>query len=286
MSKYFKFGCGCTFPMENGNIQFDPNMEIIPLDCKLTWELISRGDTKGIFQLDSNLGRSLSKQLEPQNIEHLAALGAIMRPGCMDSILDDKSITNHYIDRKNEEEPVEYFHPALEPILKDTFGMLVFQEQSMKIAQELAGFNLEDADVLRKAIGKKQPEVMATLKVQFAKGCKKVGILKTNEAEEIFGWIEKSQRYSFNKSHAVSYAINGYLSAYTKAHFPKEFFTAYLTYAQEKPKPHEEIKELVNNARNNNIDVHPPDFRHCNRKFKLIEDIIYFGLEDIKGVGS
>ena len=128
MSKYFKFGCGCTFPMENGNIQFDPNMEIIPLDCKLTWELISRGDTKGIFQLDSNLGRSLSKQLEPQNIEHLAALGAIMRPGCMDSILDDKSITNHYIDRKNEEEPVEYFHPALEPILKDTFGMLVFQE--------------------------------------------------------------------------------------------------------------------------------------------------------------
>ena len=286
MTQYKFPYCDCCFPMEDGKIQFDPRMENIPLDCKLTWDLISNGDTKGIFQLDSNLGRMLSKKLRPENIEHLSALMAIMRPGCLESMHKGKSITNHYIDRKNGEEAVEYFHPALEPILQETYGMLCYQEQSMKIVQQIAGFNLEDADSLRKAIGKKKTDIMAKVKTQFMEGCKTLGRVDNETAEQIFSWIEKSQRYQFNKSHSISYAINGYLSAYAKAHFPKEFFTSYLHYSKEKQKPQEEIKELVNNARTSDIDVFPPDFRQLNGQFKLIDDRICFGLENIKGIGG
>ena len=135
----------------------------------------------------------------------------------MEAIVDGKSLTNHYIDRKHGREPVEYFHPALEQSLKETFGILVYQEQSMQIAQEIAGFNLQEADILRKAIGKKKTDVMAQVKTSFLQKAEEKGIVTKEQAEEIFSWIEKSQRYSFNKSHAVSYAFNAYLSAYAKA---------------------------------------------------------------------
>lgn len=283
------FPCGCEFNILDKKpirIDFDPNMESIPLDCSLTWDLIGSGNTKGVFQLESNFGQQYAKKLKPKNIEHLAALGAILRPGCINNITDGKSVTDRYIDRKNGVEEVTYFHPALEPILQSTYGELVYQEQAMKIAQQIAGFDLQQADVLRKAIGKKKADVMAKVKKQFLEGCKKEGVVTDEEATEIFGWIEKSQRYSFNKSHAVSYAINGYLSAYEKAHFPISFFTSYLFFAKEKQKPFEEIKLLVNNAKLLDIDVRPPDFRHFNTHFKHIGPCVFFGFTDIKGVGE
>jgi len=290
------FACGCEFKTSSENSDdarqeirktlFRPDIGEIPLDCERTWDLISSGNTKGCFQLESRLGQSLAKKTRPRNIEELAGLISIMRPGCMEAIVEGKSLTNHYIDRKHGRESVEYFHPALERSLKETFGILVYQEQSMQIAQEIAGFNLQEADILRKAIGKKKTDVMAQVKTSFLQKAEEKGIVTKEQAEEIFSWIEKSQRYSFNKSHAVSYAFNAYLSAYAKAHFSKEFFTSYLYYSKEKQKPHEEINELVNNCRVMNIEIFPPDLRKSNKNFKIIDEKIFFGLSNVKSVGQ
>lgn len=290
MSSYFSFDCGCKFPISEQStipkIVFDPNIDHINLSCSRTWELISEGNTKGCFQLESRLGQSMAKKLKPENIEQLSALISILRPGCLEAYRDGKSVSNHYIDRKNGLEAIDYFHPALEPILKATYGEMCFQEQAMEIAKSIAGFNLQDADELRKAIGKKQADKMAKVKKQFIDGCARLSIVTTDEAEQIFGWIEKSQRYLFNASHAVSYAINAYLSAYAKAHFPRIFFASYLRYAKDKIDPQQEIKELVRNASSMGISIRIPDLRNMNEFFYIKDKEIYFGLTDIKSVGA
>jgi DNA polymerase-3 subunit alpha len=287
---YFTYSCGCKFPVEKSGditkIIFEPQIENLNLDCKRTWDLISEGNTKGVFQLESRLGKTTAKKLKPENIEQLSALIAILRPGTLEAIRDGKSVTNHYIDKKNGLESVDYFHPSLEAILHTTYGEMIYQEQAMEIAKVLAGFNLQEADSLRKAIGKKKPEEMAKVKKKFIKGCKKLKIVNEEEAEQIFGWIEKSQRYSFNKSHSVSYAINAYLSAYAKAHFPKVFFASYLRFAKDKKDPQAEIKELVQNANEMDILIRPPDIRNLNKFFILKNNKVYFGLTDIKSVGE
>lgn len=565
--KKFKFpSCSCEFPVvgvgERPQILFDPNIDNITLECPATWDLISSGNTKGVFQLESRLGQMLAKKLKPRSIDHLAALVSIMRPGVLEAMRPNAegkmlSVTDHYILRKNGEEVVTYFHPALESSLKATYGEMIYQEQAMQVARDIAGFSLQEADILRKAIGKKKADIMAEVKTGFMKGAKKVGVCTVEEAEEIFGWIEKSQRYSFNKcvcgdtrflkvakgkhsynptiaemyaikhdvefakknnktslrkkwnrlggygyamsmvnnrvkknlvkdirpsgirevfrmtltndsfidvtsnhkfpttngevltsnlkpgdsllicgayegsdfakinkfseleqnesyyhdginqgfmtgkdnpsytngsyslyqdfknntpnicascgnienievhhkdknrsnsnhsnleklcsschkkadyklgrtkmgekgypieeciitsivslgetetydvtmegpnhtfvtdqriitcnSHAVSYAVNAYLSAYAKAHFKRAFFTSYLHFAKEKQKPHEEIRELVNNAKIMDVNVYPPDLRRKNAHFRLTGNDIYFGMTDIKGVGG
>jgi DNA polymerase-3 subunit alpha len=204
----------------------------------------------------------------------------------LEAVRDGKTVSNHYIDKKNGLESVDYFHSCLEPVLKNTYGEMVYQEQAMEITKVVAGFDLQEADMLRKAIGKKKPEEMAKVKNKFLEGANKLGIVSNEEAEQIFGWIEKSQRYSFNKSHSVSYAINAYLSAYTKAHFPKVFFASYLRFAKDKIDPQAEIKELVQNANEMNITIHTPDIRNLNEFFILKNNKIYFGITDIKGVGA
>lgn len=290
MTKKFKYSCGCSFDIidhgETKKILFEPNIDHINLDCSRTWDLISDGNTKGCFQLESRLGRSMAKKLKPSNIEELSALISIMRPGCLEAVRDGKTVSNHFIDKKNGHESIDYFHPSLEAILRNTYGEMVYQEQAMEIAKVIAGFNLQEADMLRKAIGKKKPEEMAKVKQKFIAGTQKTNIVSLDQAEQIFGWIEKSQRYSFNKSHAVSYAINGYLSAYAKAHFPKIFFASYLRFAKDKIDPQAEIKELVQNATEMDIVVHTPDIRNMNEFFILKNNKIYFGLTDIKGVGA
>lgn len=287
MSKTLNFNCGCSFKIsDEQGILFDPNITTINLDCQKTWDLIGEGNTKGCFQLESRLGRSYAKKLKPENIEQLSALIAIIRPGCLESFKDGKSITQHYIDIKNGQESIDYLHQALEPVLKTTYSQMIYQEQAMQIAKDIAGFSLQDADSLRKAIGKKLPEQMAKIKTKFLEGCNKTQIVDTNTAEQIFGWIEKSQRYSFNKSHSVSYAMNAYLSAYAKAHFPRVFFASYLSFAKDKINPQDEIKELIQNANEMDVEVKPPDIRNLNRFFILKDDKIYFGLTDIKGVGQ
>lgn len=286
MTKYYQFDCGCKFLTEDNGHKINFDINDIPLDCDRTWKLISDGNTKGCFQLESRLGQSMAKKLKPENIEQLAGLISIMRPGCLEAIREGKSVSNHFIDRKNGQESIDYYNPSLKKILEPTYGEMVYQEQSMQIAQELAGFDLQEADMLRKAIGKKKPEEMAKLKKVFINGCASKKVVNEHEAEEIFGWIEKSQRYSFNKSHAVSYAINGYLSAYAKAHFPQIFFVSYLRFAKDKIDPHQEIKELVHNANSMNIEVLLPKFKLMNKEFEIIDNQIYFGITNIKGVGE
>lgn len=290
MVKKYQYPCGCSFEIDQDNqgskLRFDSTIENINLDCQRTWDLISDGNTKGCFQLESRLGRSIAKKLKPENIEQLSALIAILRPGSLEAIRDGKSVTNHYIDKKNGQESLDYFHSVLEPILKTTYGEMIYQEQAMEITKAIAGFNLQEADMLRKAIGKKKPEEMAKVKAKFLEGANRLNFVKNDEAEQIFGWIEKSQRYSFNKSHSVSYAINAYLSAYAKAHFPRIFFASYLRFAKDKIDPQAEIKELVQNANEMDITVHTPDIRNLNEFFILKDNKIYFGLTDIKGVGK
>jgi len=292
MSDYYTFDCGCKFLVldkqdtQFPKIQFSPKLESLNLDCSRTWELISSGNTKGCFQLESRLGQTMSKKLKPENIEQLSGLISILRPGCLEAFREGKSVSNHYIDKKNGLESVDYFHPSLEKSLGSTYGEMIYQEQAMSIAKDLAGFDLQEADALRKAIGKKKPEEMAKIKQKFLEGTSRFKIVTREEAEAIFSWIEKSQRYSFNKSHGVSYAMNAYLSAYTKAHFPKIFFASYLRYAKDKIDPQQEIKELVRNATEMDIIVHIPDLRNLNELFILKDKAIYFGLTDIKGVGK
>lgn len=282
-----RFNCGCEIKTdENGKPILDLDVEHIRLDCPITWQMICDGNVKGVFQLESFLGKSFAKKVLPRSIEELSDLISIVRPGCIEAIVDGKSLTNHYIDRKHGREDVTYLHPALEPILKSTYGILVYQEQAMEITRQLAGFNLQEADTLRKACGKKKADEMAKVKNMFLTKAKEKAVVSEKEAEEIFSWIEKSQRYSFNKSHGISYAIDGYLSAYCKAHFPREFFTSYLAFSRNESDFMAEVKELFDNAKLNGIDVYPPDIRKRNVNFKLYDDGIYCGLSNVKKVGE
>lgn len=249
-----------------------------------TWQLFQEGKTKGVFQLESNLGKSWSKKLAPSDIEELSALIAIIRPGCLKAFVGGKSMTQHFIDRKHGREEVTYLHESLEEILAPTYGVLVYQEQSMRIAQKVAGFNLEEADELRKAIGKKKADLMAKVKKKFISGAKKVKIVNKEEAEEIFGWIQASSRYAFNKSHSISYAVCSYWSAYQKAHNTEEFFLSYLYYANEKQDPHQEVYELLSEAKLFDIEARTPSLANFDTKFNTKKKKIYFGIKDIKSL--
>lgn len=266
------------------------SFDINNFDDAAVWDLICDGNTKGVFQLESSLGKHWAKEVKPRNIKELAALISLIRPGCLKAKdADGKSMTQVYADRKagKENSPVEYLHESLEPILKETYGVLVYQEQSMMIAQSLAGFDLKEADALRKAIGKKKADLMEKVKETFLKGTEKMNIVTQEVAEELFSWIEKSNRYAFNKSHAVSYAINAYWAAYCKTYRLKKFYEKYLNRSDKKPKPDIEKKQLIVDARRFDIDVLPPRLQHLHTDFTRDpeKDVIYFGMRHIKNVG-
>jgi DNA polymerase-3 subunit alpha len=283
--------CGCSFKVDEVQLakrgrdldwylkkDFIPPIELdirnVPQNCPKVWNMLSQGLTKGVFQLESQLGRKWTKTLKPTCIEHLCALGALLRPGCLHSI-DKKhgcSLTELYCLRKNGEVPVEYLHPILKEVLEGTYGILTYQEQAMRLTQVIANFNLQEADMLRKAIGKKLPEEMAKVEKMFYDGAAKTGLMEEEKYREIFGWIKESQRYSFNKSHSLSYGVNGYWSAYCKAHMPVQFFTSNLRHAREKQEPLVEIRELVAEAKLMDIEVLTPDLRSMKSHFFMQED--------------
>jgi DNA polymerase-3 subunit alpha len=205
MTEFYTFDCGCKFKILDPKIkEYDglPSIEVdfdnIPLKCGKTWDLLCDADTKGIFQLEKS-GQSWAKQVKPRSITELSDLISIIRPGVTQSKIEDKSLTNHYIDRKFKREEVKYEEPILEPILTDTQGILVYQEQAIRIARDVAGFTMEEADSLRKSIGKKDAQLMTKVETMFLDGCKKTGIVNEESAKQIFGWIRESQKYSFNK---------------------------------------------------------------------------------------
>jgi len=218
-------------------IQID--LETLPLDDKNTYKLLASSHTIGIFQVESSGMRDLLKKLIPERFEDLIALLALYRPGPIGSgMLDD------FMKRKHGINPIKYEHPTLEPILKETYGIMVYQEQIMQIASTLAGFSLAQADILRKAMGKKIPEVMEKERKNFISGCVKNNI-KESTASKIFDLIEFFSGYGFNKSHSTAYALISYRTAYLKANYPVEFMTALLTSERDNT---DKIVEYVNES--------------------------------------
>ena len=254
----------------------------VPLDDSKVWDLFASGDTLGVFQLEKQLGQDWSRKMEPKTIEDLAVLISILRPGPLESLMSE-----NVIDVKNNGKEPEYICDKLIPILKNSYGSLVYQEGLIQISRDIAGFSEEEGDTLRAACSKKKPELMAKLKPKFIQGCIDNSKLSKELSEEIFGWIEKSQRYSFSKSHAVPYALNAYFSAYQKVHYPTEFYTVWLNYSDNKPDPKQEVYNLVQNAKKNGIDIMPPALSSREADFYIIEKgQIGFGLKHIRGVGQ
>jgi len=250
----------------------------IPLDDPLTFKLLGSAKTLGVFQLESSGMRDLLKKLIPERIEDLIALLALYRPGPMGS-----GMLSDFIQRRHSQVPIRYEHKKLEPILKETYGILVYQEQVMQIVSELAGFSLSQADILRRAMSKKIPEVMEEQRKSFILGCKKNNISESC-ANKIFDLIEYFAGYGFNKSHSAAYALISYRTAYLKAHYPVEFMTALLNSEKDNP---DKIVEYVNEAGSLGIEILPPDINESFAEFTIIDDkTIRFGLLAIKNVGS
>jgi len=249
----------------------------IPLDDKKTYELLGRGDTVGIFQMESGGMRKLLTDLRPSVFEDIVAVNALYRPGPLDSGMADQ-----FIKRKRGKEPVRYLHPALEPILKQTYGVIVYQEQVMQTAQVLAGYTLGDADNLRRAMGKKKAEEMARERVRFLDGASKQG-LKAELAGEIFDQMETFAAYGFNKSHAAAYALVSFQTAYLKAHYPHEFMAALLT--MEMGDTDKTYKNIAD-CRERGIRILPPDVNESRESFTVAGDTIRFGLGAVRGVGG
>lgn len=288
----YKMDCGCEFKVlseEINPVTGIPHIDVdyynLPLDCPITWDVF-KNSTKGIFQLETPLGQTWSKKLKPENLEDLAALTAILRPGVLKAKLDDKSLTQHFVDRKNRVEEAVCIDESIRDILKETQQILVYQEETLQIAAKIAGFDLKQADILRRAIGKKIPELMTQVEKDFIEGVKKTGIVSEEKGREIWDMIRKSERYSFNKSHSISYGLVGYWSAYIKAHFPLVFYTSWLSFAKYKLDGKGKIKDLIRDARYNDIKINNPSILHLFSDFTISDGEIYFGLTNIKGVGE
>lgn len=286
----YTFDCGCSFPIVEERIGTRPKIDIDPNnlpDCKKVWNMLSEGKTKGVFQLESGTGRKWAKELKPENIEQLAALSAIIRPGVAECIGEDNvSYTKKYCLRKNGQEEITYKFDILKPILEKTYGLMIYQEQMLKIAEIICGFSLLEQDALRKGVGKKDQSAVAKVGFLFiAKGIQQ-GFLAKEQLEEILEDIKKSGRYLFNKSHAISYAIKGYQSAYIKAHITNDFFASWLLNAHNDSDPRQEILELVEDAKNFDVNIQSPDVLSLESNITTDGTNIRFGLSDVKGVGE
>jgi DNA polymerase-3 subunit alpha len=249
----------------------------LPLDDKQTYELMARGETQGIFQLESSGMRELLTRLKPDTFEDVIAVLALYRPGPLGSGMVDM-----FVDRKHGREPVVYPHDATRPVLEATYGVIVYQEQVMQISNIVGGFSMSEADNLRKAMGKKKPEVMAKFKDQFIAGAKKQSYAE-KFAKELFETMEYFAGYGFNKSHSTAYALVTYQTAWLKAHYPIEFTAANLTIESGNS---DKIKEFVDEARRAGVQILPPSVDRSQRYFAVEGRAIRYGLGAVKGVGA
>ncbi len=249
----------------------------LPLDDEETFKLLRRGNTVGVFQLESKGMRNLMRKLKPSRFEDIIALVALYRPGPLGSGMVDS-----YIRRKHGEEPVNYPFPELEPILKETYGLFIYQEQIMQIANVLAGYSLGEADILRRAMGKKKKDIMEKQRSMFVTRAVERGYPK-EKVERLFNDIAKFAEYGFNKSHSTAYAILAYVTAYLKAHYPKEFMATMMSIDYAKT---DEVVKLVKDCKENDIPVLPPDVNRSDALFSIEEGGIRFGLAGVIGVGE
>ncbi len=264
-----------TMPADLGG---DPAFELrnIPLDDRPTFELLSSANTTGVFQLESRGMKDMLKRARPDRFEDIIALVALYRPGPMDLIPD-------FIERKHGKQRVEYLDERLKPILGETYGIMVYQEQVMQIAQVIGGYTLGAADLLRRAMGKKKPEEMAAHRVTFTEGAAKNGVPETR-ATQLFDLMERFAGYGFNKSHAAAYALVAYQTAWMKAHHPAAFAAANMSSALDDT---DKLRVFFEDARQNGIDILPPDVNASGYRFAPVgRSAVRYGLGGIKGSGE
>src|SRR5437588_1095308 len=251
-----------------------PDMATLPLDDAKTYEMLARGDSIGVFQFESEGMREALKKVRPTDFEDLVALNALYRPGAMDQI-------PAYARAKRDPDSVSYPDERLRPILEATKGVILFQEQAMQIAKELAGFSGAKADDLRKAIGKKNREAMARLKPEFGAGCRASGT-----SEPVIEWLwttnERSADYSFNRSHAACYALIAYRTGWLRANYPAEYTAALISSVMDTK---DKVPFFVAQAEQMDISILPPDVNLSDHEFVVVEGNIRFGLDAVKGVG-
>ena len=258
---------------ESHGVEID--LDRIPEDDAGTFDLFATGHTVGIFQFESTGMQDWLRKLRPTSISDITAMNALYRPGPMEMIGD-------FIDRKQGRQKISYIHPKLGEILKETYGVIVYQEQVMKIASEIAGFSLAKADIMRRAMGKKDKELMARQKSEFISGAVTKGFSK-HVAGEIFDMIEKFASYGFNKSHSVAYSVLAYQTAYLKAHYPAEYMAAAIS---AEIGDTDYVVQLVEECRKIGLQVLPPDINESGTGFVVTPQGIRFGLSAIKNVGT
>ena len=254
----------------------DVRAESLALDDPQTYSLIASGQTSGIFQLESGGMRDLCRRSTPTCIEDLSAILALYRPGPLGS-----GMVEDYVARKGGGKKVEYLHPALKPILEETYGVFVYQEQIMQMAQVLAGFSLSEGDILRKAMAKKDNKTLEKIKPRFLEGAKEHGV-DPKIANQIIEILGPFADYCFNKPHTASYAILAYQTAFLKAHYPQEFMAACLS---SEINDTDKLADYITECRNLGIEVHPPDINESEALFTVVEGRIRFGMAAIKNVG-
>lgn len=252
------------------------DIENIPLDDPEVYKLLSRGDTIGVFQLESDGLRRILSELKPSCFEDIIAVIALYRPGPLGS-----GMVEDFINRKHGKQEIEYLHPALENILKETYGVMLYQEQVMRVAEELAGFTLGEADVLRRAMGKKKPEELKAQRDKFVSGAARNGV-DAEIAGHIFDLMESFAGYGFNKSHSAAYAMISYQTAYLKAHYPTEYMCAFLSSVIDNQ---DKVVFYIKECRRLGINILPPDINESFENFTVVKEGIRFGLGAIKNVG-
>ena len=265
----------CIKLLKRRDVKVD--IDKIPIDDSAVYKLFSQAETVGIFQFESSGMREYLRKLKPNNLEDLTVMNALYRPGPLDAKMIDI-----YIDCKHGKKEIKYEHPHLEPILKQTYGVIVYQEQVLKIARELAGYSLGEADILRKAMGKKQADIMTEQKGKFIDGAIERGIEKP-VAEKIFDQIETFGRYGFVKAHSACYAYIAYQTAYLKVHYSVEFMAALMT---SEMSDSSRIMEFKNECDSLGIELRPPDINRGENYFSVDGTVILFGLTAVKNVGS
>lgn len=253
----------------------DVDLAKLPLDDKTSYDMLARGDVVGVFQVESQGMRRALVDMKPDRFEDIIALVALYRPGPMANIPT-------YCARKHGDEEPEYLHPMLEPILKETFGVIIYQEQVMQIAQVMAGYSLGEADLLRRAMGKKIRSEMEQQRVRFVSGSVEHSITK-GQADTIFELLAKFADYGFNKSHAAAYALVSYQTAYMKAHYPVEFIAASMTLDMNNT---DKLSEFRAEAQRLGIKVEPPSINRSESTFTVSDNTIYYALAALKGVGA
>ena len=265
----------CLALLAQRDIKVD--VQNLDFDDAKTYELLGRGDTTGVFQLESSGMREILVKLKPNCLDDLMGLVALYRPGPLGS-----GMVDHFINGKHGVGEASYDLPQLEPILKETYGVILYQEQVMRISQVLANYSLGEADLLRRAMGKKDAAVMAQQKSRFMDGARENKI-DQKKAEHIFDLMAKFAEYGFNKSHSAAYAIVAFQTAYLKAHYPVEFIAALMTSEKDSQ---DKVVRLINDCRASGLPVLPPDVNESGYKFSVAGNSIRFGLGAVKGLGA